>query len=82
MLEDNSEVRTPAALCELNAIKSPVHKYEAQISNINLQTEPSWEEINIATVLRNTLQLIWAHSTLLHLLSHPKQHKWKGFYKI
>ena len=45
MFEDNSEVRTPAALCELNAIKSPVHKYETQISNINLQTEPSGRKL-------------------------------------
>ena len=53
MFEDNSKVRTLAALCELNAIKSPVHKCESQIFNIN---RAQWEEINIniAPVFRNT----------------------------
>ena len=51
MFEDNSKVRTLAALCELNAIKSPVHKCEFQIFNIN---RAQWEEINIAPVFRNT----------------------------
>ena len=66
MFEDNSKVRTLAALCELNAIKSPVHKCEFQIFNIN---RAQWEEINIATVFRNTPQLIWAHSTSCHIQS-------------